>query len=177
MDGVQPVGGGSSKANLIFGDPLSIAVSWSVSAASFDLSASTSSSSSEISAAFSCALLVSNILAGEVVGAGDLPASGLSMVGSCLGRELVSAFLPGGELLVGEFGIFGEVERAASMPSRRKSIRPPLAGLKLVGLKLTGLKLVKAKLAGLKLVGFLGLTHDLLATPLCLSPWTFVLPL
>jgi hypothetical protein len=64
--------------------------------------------------------------------------------------------LPGGELLLGEFGIFGEVERAASMPSRRKSIRPPLAGLKLVGLKLTGLKLVKAKLAGLKLVGFLG---------------------
>jgi hypothetical protein len=57
LDGVQPVGGGSSKANLIFGDPLSIAVSWSVSAASFDLSASTSSSSSEISAAFSCALL------------------------------------------------------------------------------------------------------------------------
>ncbi|MGA9892734.1 MAG: hypothetical protein WBQ55_10355 [Xanthobacteraceae bacterium] len=177
MDGVQPVCGGLVESEFIFGDPLSIAVSWSVSAASFDLSASTSSSSSEISAAFSCALLVSNILAGEVVGAADLPASGLSMVGSCLGRELVSAFLPGGELLVGEFGIFGEVERAASMPSRRKSIRPPLAGLKLVGLKLTGLKLVKAKLAGLKLVGFLGLTHDLLATPLCLSPWTFVLPL
>jgi hypothetical protein len=82
---------------------------------------------------------------------------------------LVSVFLRGGELLLRKFGPnvenspgrcadvrFLERSRAASVPSRRKSIRPPLAGLKLVGLKLAGLKLVKAKLAGLKLVGFLG---------------------